>query len=125
MDMVDRQDEHFERLDLEWSGLYGRRLHAIDCQGLFCETDKYARAAFPELKSNRVRIKQEFRPAAAPLPLFYPPKWGINDRLCDPPAGQLTLDEATQAAVDPSSIVDTVGEACSPPTLFDLSTAAV
>ena len=64
--MVDRQEEEFARLGLSWSGLFGhRRLHAIDCQGLFCETDKYARARFPDLKSNRVRIKQEFR---APKP---------------------------------------------------------
>jgi hypothetical protein len=81
MEMVERQDEHFERLGLSWSGLFGRPLHAIDCQGLFCETDKYARAAFPELKSNRVRIKQEFHADPTPLELFYPPKWGINDRL--------------------------------------------
>jgi hypothetical protein len=79
--MVDCQDEEFDRLDLPWTGLYGRPLHAIDCQGLFCEIDKYARAAFPELKSNRVRIKQEFREPQPPIDLFYPPKWNINERL--------------------------------------------
>lgn len=79
--MVDRQEAEFDRLDLSWHGLFGRRLHAIDCQGLFCETDKYARAAFPELKSNRVRIKQEFRDPKPRLDLFYPPKWGINAHL--------------------------------------------
>jgi hypothetical protein len=81
MRMVDVQNEQFERLGLEWSGLFGRQLHAIDCQGLFCETDKYARAAFPELKSNRVRIKQEFRAPKPAMALFYPPKWDINDRV--------------------------------------------
>lgn len=78
MMMVERQDEEFDRLGLEWPGLFGRRLHAIDCQGLFCETDKYARVAFPDLKSERVRIKQQYRdprPLEAP---FYPPKWDIN-----------------------------------------------
>lgn len=84
--MVDRQDEEFARLDLEWEDLFGRRLHAIDCQGLFCETDKYARMAFPELKSNRVRIKARFSPTPQPLELFYPPKWQINDRLPAVPA---------------------------------------
>lgn len=81
MDMVAGQDEHFERLGLDWSGLFGRPLHAIDCQGLFCETDKYARVAFPELASNRVRIKQEFRGPKGRIDLFYPPKWEINDRI--------------------------------------------
>jgi len=79
--MVERQDEEFERLGLSFPGLYGRRLHAIDCQGLFCETDKYSRVAFPELKSNRVRIKQEYTRQGPPLRYFFPPKWGINERL--------------------------------------------
>lgn len=82
--MVDRQEEEFERRGLPFDGLFGRRLHAIDCQGLFCEVDKYSRQAFPELKSERVRIKHRFRPSPEPLALFYPPKWRINDKL--PPA---------------------------------------
>ena len=82
MRMVDRQEEEFDRLGLDFPGLFGRRrLHAIDCQGLFCETDKYAREAFPNLKSNRVRIKQEYRRTSEPLPLFFPPKWEVNDHL--------------------------------------------
>jgi hypothetical protein len=79
MRMVDRQEHEFERLGLEFRTLGGRRLHAIDCQGLFCETDKYARAAFPELISNRVRIKQEYRPNGPLTALRYPPKWRIAD----------------------------------------------
>lgn len=103
MRMVDAQEEEIGRLGLAWSGLFGRRLHAIDCQGLFCETDKYSRVAFPELKSNRVRIKQEFRHPKAVLELFYPPKWDINDRLPSAPktdpsnvslAEHLRLDDA-------------------------------
>jgi 5-hmdU DNA kinase, helical domain len=78
MRMVDRQEEEFARLGLDFEGLFGRRLHAIDCQGLFCETDKYARQAFPELKSNRVRIKQEYSPDSRPLKLMFPPKWGLD-----------------------------------------------
>jgi hypothetical protein len=79
--MVERQDEEFARLHLDWQDLFGRKLHAIDCQGLFCETDKYSRQAFPQLKSNRSRIKAVFTPSNEPLPLFYPPKWGINEKL--------------------------------------------
>jgi 5-hmdU DNA kinase-like protein len=79
--MVDRQEEEFNRLKIDWQNLFGRPLHAIDCQGLFCETDKYARQAFPELKSDRVRIKQEFRPDSEPLRFFYPPKWALNEKV--------------------------------------------
>ena len=79
--MVENQESEFERLGLMFDGLFGRRLHAIDCQGLFCEVDKYSRAAFPELKSERVRIKHRFGPSPLPLPLFYPPKWGINSKV--------------------------------------------
>jgi hypothetical protein len=81
MRMVDQQEDQFDRLGLSFEGLFGRRLHAIDCQGLFCETDKYSRVAFPDLKSNRQRIKQVHTPSTAPLNLFYPPKWGLNDKL--------------------------------------------
>jgi hypothetical protein len=100
MSMVDRQEEEFDRLGIQFQDLFGRRLHAVDCQGLFCETDKLSRVLFPELKSNRVRIKQEFRQHAEPLELFYPPKWGINERLVElgyrqpPQQSQLTLDQA-------------------------------
>jgi hypothetical protein len=79
--MVEHQDEECERLGLAPPTLYGRPLHAIDCQGLFCELDKYARVAFPELRSNRQRIKTTFTPTNEPIPLFYPPKWGLNGRL--------------------------------------------
>jgi hypothetical protein len=54
-------------------------LKAIDCQNLLCEVDKYSRVRFPELLSNRSRIKQRFRADHAPLTLFYPPRWGINE----------------------------------------------
>lgn len=79
--MVRRQDEEFARLDLPFNGLFGRPLYAIDCQGLFCETDKYCREAAPELASARSRIKAKFAPTAKVLPLFFPPKWSINDKL--------------------------------------------
>ncbi|WP_187432476.1 nucleotide kinase domain-containing protein [Agromyces mariniharenae] len=76
--MVDHQEEEFERLGLEFNGLWGRRLHAIDAQGLFCETDKYCREAVPELRSARSRIKARFVESPAPIELFFPPKWGLN-----------------------------------------------
>ena len=75
--MVERQDEEFVRLGLPFAGLFGRRLHAIDCQGLFCELDKYCREAVPSLASNRTRIKTKFSPSSEPLDLFFPPKWKL------------------------------------------------
>ncbi|HLK79661.1 MAG TPA: nucleotide kinase domain-containing protein [Streptosporangiaceae bacterium] len=84
--MADHQEEHFARLGLHFSGLKGRRLQLIDCQNLFCEVDKYARVAHPDVQgiSGRTRIKQSFRPAAEPVPAWFPPKWGINQGLTKP-----------------------------------------
>ncbi|MFE9115731.1 nucleotide kinase domain-containing protein [Streptomyces collinus] len=79
--MADTQDEHFARLGLAFAGLRGRPLQLIDCQNLFCEVDKYARVAHPEIAgiSGRSRIKQTFRLSPAPVPAWFPPKWGINE----------------------------------------------
>lgn len=82
--MVDHQVDESTRLGIEAPSLFGRRLHAIDCQNIFCEVDKYARVAFPEVQSNRTRIKTRFTPSSEPLRLFYPPKWQLNDRLPAP-----------------------------------------
>jgi len=85
--MVEHQDEEFKRLGLKPATLFGRKLHAIDCQGLFCETDKYCREAAPELASARKRIKAHFNETPKPITYFFPPKWGINDKI-----SQLFLD---------------------------------
>lgn len=85
--MVEHQAEAFGELQLPFKGLFGRPLHAIDCQGLFCELDKYCREAAPELVSNRSRIKARFAPSAKPLALFFPPKWGLMPEKAFVPAG--------------------------------------
>ncbi|BCI52223.1 hypothetical protein NIIDNTM18_15010 [Mycolicibacterium litorale] len=79
--MVDRQEEHFARLGLTFGGLRGRPLHLIDCQNLFCEVDKYARVAHPDVAgiSGRRRIKQRYVSLPDPLSAWFPPKWGINN----------------------------------------------
>jgi hypothetical protein len=80
--MAETQDEQFARLGLPFHGLGGRRgLTLIDCQNLFCETDKYARVAHPQIGglSGRTRIKQVYRPAGPLDRAWFPPKWGIND----------------------------------------------
>jgi alpha-glutamyl/putrescinyl thymine pyrophosphorylase clade 1 len=78
--MSDTQEEHFARLDLSFPSLNGRQLQLIDCQNLFCEVDKYARLAHPEITgySGRSRIKQRFVPDDQALTSWFPPKWGIN-----------------------------------------------
>lgn len=78
-----RQEEEFERRGLVFQTLFGRRLHLIDCQNLFCEVDKYARVAHPEVRglSGRDRIKQVFRPTHEPIEYWFPPKWKINQNI--------------------------------------------
>jgi hypothetical protein len=78
--MSDTQEQHFTRLGLSFPGLYGRRLKLIDCQNLFCEVDKYARVAHPEIRgySGRTRIKQRYEPSNRTVTSWFPPKWGIN-----------------------------------------------
>lgn len=81
--MVDNQEDEFERLNLDFKSLWGRRLQLIDCQNLFCEVDKYARVAHPDISgiSGRTRIKQKFSPTGKPAIPWYPPKWGINEAI--------------------------------------------
>lgn len=78
--MCDRQQDEFGRLGLRFQTLWGRPLHYIDCQNLFCEVDKYARVAHPNISGHtgRTRIKQSFKPKIDPISFMYPPKWGIN-----------------------------------------------
>ncbi len=79
----ERQAECFAAAGVTFPVLPGRPLQLIDVQNLFCEVDKYARAAYPQLAGtdSHSRIKQRFQPSATLPPLWYPPEWGINDRL--------------------------------------------
>ena len=81
--LTDTQEQHFDRLDISFKSLWGRRLQLIDCQNLFCEVDKYSRRVHPDIKgtSGRTRIKQQFVSTKNPQKLFYPPKWYINDQI--------------------------------------------
>ena len=76
--MINNQDKEFARLGIKFNNLWGRPLHAIDCQGLFCELDKYSRVKVPSLISNRVKIKSRYTSSQDAIHHFYPPKWGIN-----------------------------------------------
>ena len=78
--VVESQETHFKRLGLSFSGLFGRRLHLIDAQNLFCEVDKYARAVHPDIpgRSGRSRIKQRFQPVVDRLTAIFPPRWNLE-----------------------------------------------
>jgi hypothetical protein len=79
--VADRQEKEFERLNLEFPSLWGRRLQLIDCQNLFCEVDKFARVAHPDIVglTGRSRIKQKFSANSSHIEHWYPPKWNINN----------------------------------------------
>jgi hypothetical protein len=83
--VCDGQESEFVARDIPFLTLWGRRLHLIDVQNLFCEVDKYARVAHPDASNvigqPRTRIKQLYRPLGQPESPWFPPKWGINERL--------------------------------------------
>jgi thymidylate kinase len=80
---AERQEIEFERLHLDFKPLWGRPLQLIDCQNLFCEVDKYARLAHPDVNgiSGRKRIKQKFVQNTVRFNPWYPPKWGLNKQI--------------------------------------------
>jgi hypothetical protein len=81
--VMEEQSTAFEQRGLRWCDLWGRHLQLIDIQNLFCEVDKYTRAAHPELSSLAPgsRIKQRYSPTSAPMTAWFPPKWNVNDRI--------------------------------------------
>lgn len=101
--MADRQEEECERLGLEFPSLWGRRLQLIDCQNLFCEVDKYARVAHPGIAgwTGRTRIKQKFVSQAKPIEFWYPPKWGLNDRIAAGAVPNEAFDNSRPKALAP------------------------
>ncbi|WP_313492326.1 nucleotide kinase domain-containing protein [Sphingobacterium multivorum] len=78
--VTEQQESEFKRLNIKFKSLWGRPLQLIDCQNLFCETDKYARVAHPDIQgiSDRKRIKQIYKSSNHKIDYFFPPKWGIN-----------------------------------------------
>ncbi len=76
--MYEHQEEEFLRLGFDFKRIGNRSLQLIDCQNIFCELDKYCRVYFPELKSNRVKIKKKYIPKKGKIEYIYPPKWNIK-----------------------------------------------
>lgn len=85
--VAERQTEEFSRLGLKFRSLWGRPLQLIDCQNLFCEVDKYARLAHPDVCgiTGRTRIKQKFVANFSHINYWFPPKWNINQRVKNVP----------------------------------------
>ncbi len=83
--VAERQLHEFQQRDLDFQSLWGRPLQLIDCQNLFCEVDKYARVAHPEIsgRSGRTRIKQRYSGQTLLPKPWFPPKWRINDHISD------------------------------------------
>lgn len=81
--VAEQQNEQFARLGLKFRTLWGRPLQLIDCQNLFCEVDKYARKAHPDIQgiTGRTRIKQKFAANPQFIHYWFPPKWGINPKV--------------------------------------------
>jgi len=80
--VTERQDKEFACRNIDFKNLFGRPLQLIDCQNIFCEIDKYARASNPELAvGGRTRIKQKFSLNKERLSLYYPEKWEINQNI--------------------------------------------
>jgi hypothetical protein len=83
--VAERQAEEFATRGLTFKSLWGRPLQLIDCQNLFCEVDKYARVVHPEVTGHtgRMRIKQRFVSKGPTSRPWFPPKWGLNERIAD------------------------------------------
>ena len=75
------QDEEFKRLNLNFKRIGNRKLQLIDCQNIFCEVDKYCREKFPNLKSNRVKIKKKYSPKSEKISYIYPRKWNKKNKV--------------------------------------------
>jgi alpha-glutamyl/putrescinyl thymine pyrophosphorylase clade 1 len=77
------QEAQFDRLGLDFCGLYGRPLKLIDCQNLFCEISKYSRVSHPHIQgvAKRATIKQSYRRRATPIDnLAFPRSWLLEPK---------------------------------------------
>ena len=81
--MAENQNKEFDKLGLNFKNLWGRELMLIDIQNLFCEVDKYSRVKHPDIigKMHRTKIKQKFVPTPEKINYWFPPKWGLNDKV--------------------------------------------
>jgi len=83
--LVETQDEHFERLGINFSRLGPKKLpmDVADVEHTLCEVDKYCRIAHPHLKGRRTTIRRNFSPSGdyVPMPSVVPKAWSDSARL--------------------------------------------
>jgi hypothetical protein len=81
--VAETQEERLQTLGLNFPSLWGRPLQLVDVQNLFCEIGKYARMSHPQFTKarGRMRIKQRYEPTLRTPTAWFPPKWGINERI--------------------------------------------
>lgn len=82
-DAIQYTYDHFDELQerygyTDFRPLPGREPKLIDLQNCFCETDKYLRAAMPELKVGNVRIKQRYKPTEKNIDFYFPTDWDVS-----------------------------------------------
>ena len=77
MEMWEKQEDEFERLELDFKKIGKWKLEPIDIQNLFCEIDKYSRIKYPHIEGigDRTVIKNKFQPNLDRIPGQYPPFW--------------------------------------------------
>jgi hypothetical protein len=85
--LQENQNEHFERLGLQFSGLGPQKLpmQLCDIEHTLCEVDKYARIAHPTIGGlkgrTQIRTSANFRPSTSfEVRLCLPKAWGHPDR---------------------------------------------
>lgn len=82
--VADEQELVSECFGIEVPKLWGRTLQLIDCQNIFCEVDKYLRVTHPQISiSGRTRIKQKYSIVKDKIDYFFPPKWGLNEKIVE------------------------------------------
>lgn len=81
--VCERQEMEFEQRGIDFKSLWGRKLQLIDCQNVFCETDKYSRVRYPNIvdQNGRKRIKQKYKKTENRIDYYYPPKWNLNEKI--------------------------------------------
>ncbi|TFK69766.1 hypothetical protein BDN72DRAFT_585116 [Pluteus cervinus] len=75
--LAEHQNEQFDRLGLEFSGLGPKRLpmDLADIEHTLCEVDKYSRVAHPQFKGKRTEIRRSFASSTPLPPLSLPSSW--------------------------------------------------
>ena len=76
--MHKNQRREFAKYGYDFYARGGEELGLVDCQGLFCELDKYCRVARPDLLSNRVNIKKKYADTGKIPTKIRPNKWAQN-----------------------------------------------